>query len=111
MKNLIDQLKGKLPFGFARSKDWPKVRKEHLKTNPVCVVCGGSKKLEVHHITPVHIDPSMELWLTNLITLCEAKKNGLNCHLAVGHIGSYKCHNPDVRNWVAFVSDKIKQRK
>lgn len=80
-----------------RSKDWPKVRKAHLLTQPNCAVCGGRKKLEVHHIIPYHINRALELEPSNLITLCESKKYGLNCHLAVGHLGDYgDRYNPDV---------------
>ncbi len=89
-------------FG-ARSSQWPKVRAEFLKTHPRCAVCGSTKKLEVHHIIPVHIDASKELDPNNLITLCESKKYGVNCHLWFGHLGSYRRYNPfvarDANEW------------
>ena len=35
---------------------------------------------------------------TNLITLCESGHNGINCHLGVGHLGSFKSYNKDVES-------------
>lgn len=90
-------------FGAARSSRWPKVRAEFLKTHPACVVCGSTKKLEVHHISPVHIRPDLELDPNNLMTLCESKNYGVNCHLFFGHLGNYKRYNPfvsrDANEW------------
>ena len=80
----------------SRSGQWPKVRTYFLKENPTCAVCGGNKTLEVHHIKPFHTNPDLELDLNNLITLCENKKNGVNCHLLFGHLGNYRCQNPNV---------------
>lgn len=94
-------------YAGSRSNQWPKVRAEYLKTHPVCAVCGGTKKLEVHHIIPVHIDADKELDPNNLITLCEAKKYGVNCHLFFGHLGNYKKYNPFVARDAAEWNIKI----
>jgi hypothetical protein len=72
-----------------RSSQWPRVRAEHLKNNPFCIVCGGKDKIEVHHIIPFSVAPHMELDKDNLATLCESKKQGINCHLYIGHCGDY----------------------
>ena len=77
-----------------RSRHWREVRKEHLKANPTCKMCGGRKRLQVHHILPVHLYPSLELDRTNLITLCRGKKYGVDCHLLIGHLGDFKTYNP-----------------
>jgi 5-methylcytosine-specific restriction endonuclease McrA len=90
IKDLIKGIPGK------RSSKWASVRKEFLLKNPTCSLCGGKSDLEVHHIKPFHLHPELELDLNNLITLCESKKNGINCHLAFGHLGSYKSVNKDV---------------
>jgi len=79
-----------------RNPRWPSVRDEHLKNNPTCAVCGGTKKLEVHHIIPFSNDPELELDPNNLITLCESASNGILCHQCVGHAGSYRRYNPNV---------------
>ena len=79
-----------------RSPKWASVRKLHLKLHPRCAVCGNDKKLEVHHQKPFHLFPELELVESNLITLCEDGKNGINCHLAFGHLGSYKSYNKNV---------------
>lgn len=90
LKKIKDVVQGKAPLNKSRSSKWPTVRKKHLERNPVCAVCGGTSKLEVHHINPFHSYPELELDSNNLITLCESKSFGVVCHLFVGHLGSYK---------------------
>ena len=81
--------------GEPRSPEWPKVRAKHLRTHPVCEACGGKKDLQVHHVTPFHVDPKLELDQSNLITLCGPGHR--NHHLDIGHGGSFTCRNPNVR--------------
>lgn len=81
-------------------KQWA-VRKAiltHRKNNPVCEATGSKKRLEVHHIVPVSVNPTLADWPSNLITL--EKK----AHLVVGHGGNYKNY---VKN-VAEVCDTIR---
>ena len=97
--------------GKTRSGKWPKVRKDFLAKNPNCAVCGiGTGKREVHHIRPFHMHPDLELNPANFITLCENKKDGVNCHLLFGHLGSFKSFNEnvvlDAKKW----NKKIKNR-
>jgi 5-methylcytosine-specific restriction enzyme A len=77
-----------------RSDKWPTVEKHFRETNPTCAACGGKDRLNVHHCMPFHLDPSKELDPTNLITLCMGEKE---CHLHIGHGGSFKQYNPNVR--------------
>lgn len=78
--------------GAVRSSLWASIRKEHLVRHPVCIACGDYKKAkEVHHIVPVHIDPSKELELDNLVTLCADQ-----CHIIFGHYWNWSNYNPDV---------------
>ena len=72
------------------------MRKEHLEKYPNCYACGGTKKCQVHHIIPVSVDQSLELEPSNLVTLCRAKKYGVDCHLFFGHFGYFKIFNPTV---------------
>lgn len=102
-----DIVQGKAKIGEKRSKDWKKTRKAHLIKEPKCAVCNGNKKLEVHHIIPFNIDPSFELCTDNLITLCENKKYGVNCHLLFGHLGKYSNWNPDCLQDVERWHNKI----
>ena len=60
-----------------RSSQWPKIRKKHIEKQPCCMACGSCKKPEVHHIVPVHVDPSKELDPDNLITLCDKYCHGM----------------------------------
>ena len=91
----------------ARSNQWSRVRKEHLKKEPVWQACGRNRELAVHHIIPVSFDPTKELDPNNLITLCSSP-----CHIVFGHLLNYKCYNKDVRNLVRMYRITYdKQRK
>lgn len=110
LTTLRDHMQGKVPWKSARSGHWPTTRKKFLARNPQCVVCGGTKKLEVHHIKPFHLHPGLELNESNLITLCESGANGANCHLLWGHLGNFKSFNINVReDCIAWVQ-KLKAR-
>lgn len=107
IKRVKDRVQGKAPKGSKRSSYWPTVRKEFLKEHPHCAVCGGTKKVEVHHKVPFHMAPERELDVTNLITLCEIKKKGVNCHLLFGHLGNYKRVNETVEEDAARWREKL----
>lgn len=98
----------KRPLG-KRSSKWNDLRYSHLLKHPVCAVCGGNKKVEVHHIKPVHLFPDLELDNQNLITLCEGKKY-VNCHLFFGHLGSYIRFNPDVKKDAEIFNNKLSNK-
>lgn len=91
-----------------RSNEWAKVRKLHLLKEPFCMVCGGSKNLQVHHLMPVHVDPSKELDPENLITLCNGT---VNCHLIWGHLLDYKSYSTTCKEDAKIWNEKIKNRK
>lgn len=82
----------KLRFA-TRSPKWQTVRKKHLATNSRCIACGSVKKLEVHHIKPVHLYPELELEPSNLVTLCADP-----CHIVFGHFMNFKSWNINVVN-------------
>lgn len=107
IKYLKDVIQGKAPKGKKRSSKWRKVRKAFLKKHPLCEVCWSHKKVEVHHIIPFHVDPSLELEEHNLVTLCENKKYGVNCHLLVGHLGNYRKYNESVMTDAYLWNNKI----
>lgn len=98
MRKLIeaikDRVQGKVPLLSKRSSHWPTIREHFLKSNPECAACGCKEKLQVHHIRPFHIYPSLELDMSNLITLCEAERE---CHLRIGHNSSWRNENENVR--------------
>ena len=108
VRRIRDRVQGRAPAHAKRSSRWPHVRKEHLAKHPRCALCGGTKKLEVHHKLPFHVAPHLELDPANLITLCEAKRNGVTCHQFFGHLGNYKLFNEhveaDVELWRAKMS-------
>lgn len=97
--------------GVARSGKWPTVRKKFLLENPACAVCGATTgKREVHHIKSFHTHPELELVVSNFITLCENKKDGVNCHLLFGHLGNFKSVNEAVIEDTKTWNKKIKER-
>lgn len=88
-----------------RSPKWPNLRKEHLEKNPNCIACGRNKKVEVHHIEPVHINPDRELDPENLATLCDNP-----CHILFGHLMNYKSYNKNVLYDCKVYLNKVKNR-
>jgi 5-methylcytosine-specific restriction protein A len=100
----------KVPPGTKRSSHWPKVRRDFLGKNPKCAACGGTKKLEAHHVMPFHLDPSKELDPTNLIALCESNPT-FNCHLVVGHRLNFRDVNQNSRRDAAFLWDNYFREK
>lgn len=88
-----------------RSPKWANVRKQHLKDNPNCAACGKDKKLEVHHIKPVHTHPDLELDPLNLITLCADP-----CHIIFGHLMDWKSWNTEVVKDSSVYLNKVKNR-
>jgi 5-methylcytosine-specific restriction endonuclease McrA len=75
-----------------------------LKDHTNCAACGSDTLLQVHHKKPFHLDPSLELNPTNFIVLCMSKKE---CHLKIGHGGSFHTYNPHVeRDATEVLMDK-----
>lgn len=111
LREIKDKIQGKAPGGARRASQWPKVRAAHLNKNPTCAVCGGTKKLEVHHIKPFHLYPGLELEESNLETLCESGRGGLNCHLQFGHGGNFKKENPKVKTDAGYWSARLREIK
>jgi 5-methylcytosine-specific restriction protein A len=111
IRHVLDIAQGKVSLLKPRSSKWPKVREQHLRSNPVCAVCKGTKKLNVHHIQPFHLHPELELDPANLITLCESKANGVNCHLWFGHLGNFKQENPQVKLDAPMWQSKVEKAK
>jgi hypothetical protein len=110
LEQTLEIERAKIPAGVTRSSEWPTARLAHLKVQPCCAVCGGTEKLEVHHCVPFHLHPELELDPKNFITLCEANKDGFDCHLGIGHLGNFKSWNVDVAKDAAYWNDKIKNR-
>ena len=101
---------GKEPEGHKRSSKWATTRKHHLEKNGECALCGGTKKLNVHHVKPFHLHPELELEPSNLITLCEDKGDGVYCHLFFGHLGNFKSINENLLEDVAIWRERLKNR-
>lgn len=91
-------------FGVKRNPSWVSIRNEFIKVYSVCAVCDGKRRLEVHHITPIHKDKEKELDWSNLITLCRPH------HFWFGHLGSWFSHNPSILFDAKIWNEKIKNR-
>jgi len=84
--------------GASLNWSWQRCKKEFFKIVPKeCACCGGKKKIQVHHIKPRHLFPQLALVLSNLIALCK------DCHLRIGHLGSYFQYNETIKSVAAFV--------
>lgn len=104
-----DRIQGRVTFGNKRSDEWSSVRDAWVSANPVCAVCGGKSKLQVHHKIPFHLSPELELDQNNLITLCTRKKKGINCHLLIGHLGNFRKVNNDCEEDANIWREKLSQ--
>jgi 5-methylcytosine-specific restriction endonuclease McrA len=80
--------------GHLRSSHWPAARNKFLEEQDYCAACGSHKHLQVHHIKPFHLDPSLELNPENFIALCMDTNE---CHLKIGHGDSFQYYNPNVK--------------
>lgn len=101
-KNMIAVLEA---LGLPRSYSWNKLRKEILKKNPKCAVCGSKKNLVPHHIIPFHKDPSKELDEKNIIVLCQNKS--FNCHFFFGHLKNWKKYNDNIIEDAKIWNEKL----
>jgi hypothetical protein len=111
LKNIKERFQGKIPRGSKRSGKWPRVRMHFLENYPRCEACGGNRNVEVHHVKPFHENPELELDVSNLITLCESRSNGANCHLLFGHLGNFRSINPDAVADAEMWLNKIRSRE
>ena len=61
-------------------KDWPVIAREvKQRDGNKCKICGGTNKLEVHHIIPLSRGGTNSK--ANLITLCEKHHDARHRHL------------------------------
>jgi len=81
LHKIIKAIKKLSPRGWA----WSKFEKNYVKSNSVCLACGATTSLEVHHKIPYAMRPDLEFEPTNLVTLCMSTNK---CHFRLGH-GSY----------------------
>lgn len=84
--------------GASLNWSWQKCKREFYKMVPKeCACCGSKKKIQAHHIKPRHLFPLLALVLSNLIALCK------DCHLRIGHLGSYFQYNAAIKLVAFFV--------
>lgn len=83
---------------------WRTLRSRWLVAFPRCAACGSTRRVEVHHVVPAHVDPSRVLDPENLISLCRL------CHFVFGHLLSWRSWNEDVRADAAAYRRKVDQR-
>jgi len=83
---IVRNLKPFIRMGAGRTNQALKAMDDYRSVHPLCAWCGGNQKVEVHHIRPVHTCPERAADQSNMISLCRKH----NCHLVVGHVGSYR---------------------
>jgi 5-methylcytosine-specific restriction endonuclease McrA len=86
----------------SRSPEWRAVEKHKVATQGTCEICGSTKRLQVHHVEPFHVEPDKELDPSNLVVLCMDTNE---CHFRVGHGGGqghgWRGWNPKIREHIA----------
>lgn len=87
-----------------RSGKWGALEKKFLSEHPACEVCGSKSHLQIHHKKPFHIHPELELDENNLITLC---MNAHECHLKIGHGGSFRSYNANIEEDVKTLKQDL----
>jgi 5-methylcytosine-specific restriction endonuclease McrA len=71
------------------------LRKQFIKDFPQCAACWTTKKLDVHHIWPLHSGGPDTYG--NLMTLCK------RCHTLIGHADNFKSWNEKVIEDAAYI--------
>lgn len=64
--------------GIWRSKWQFKIREEMAKADPLCRRCRILDGVDIHHVVPVHVDPSRALDRGNVTLLCEPCHNAMH---------------------------------
>jgi hypothetical protein len=76
-----------------------KAKRAYKKIHHECAICEYKKKLEVHHVIPVHVDVTLACTESNLITLCR------DCHFTFGHFHNFRKYwNPRIREFADSVN-------
>lgn len=105
----MDKVEKQKTRGKKRSKLWPRFRRDYAKKQPkICSLCGGKKRVQLHHILPFHKYPELELDENNVIWLCEGKAR--NCHFNMGHLNSFKSWNVNIKYDAVYWLAKVKDR-
>ena len=80
------------------TRAWRELRqKVFTQQGRQCVECGGTEKLEVDHIIPVTVEPSLAMDITNLQVLCKP------CNIAKSDNTERKRINWFNREWLAGI--------
>jgi 5-methylcytosine-specific restriction endonuclease McrA len=103
---------------YNRIREFPQLFRDIVLKldNYECQMCGSTKDLKVHHLTPVKISPMEQCDILNAITLCKRCHNRLHRdgECSIGKLGELKCPQFDdyidqyrnyrdiVKYWVEF---------
>ncbi len=94
--------------GRPRSGQWRAFQAKLIEGHPFCAACGRNHGLIAHHILPFWKYPKLELVESNILILGE--DGTINCHLWIGHLGSFFSWNVNAVNDAVKLSQKIKGR-
>ncbi len=87
---------------------WEQFEKQYWLKHPnekYCHACGTTRKIELHHIIPRHIDPSKIFDENNLIPLCRC------CHFRIGHLRDWDSYNPNVIEDTKIIYSLINKKR
>ena len=96
--------------GLSATPEYAAARAKHLRAHPSCACCGSVQNVEVHHVVPRHVSPSLECVPANLLTLCRSMRVGMDCHLVIGHLGNWLNCNPKAKDDAAWWRARLKER-
>ncbi len=72
---------------------WSHVARAEIARQPYCSFCSSARKLQVHHVVPLHVDSSKGATPSNLMVLCQP------CHLYEAHCGDFqRFYDPAIRD-------------
>ncbi len=87
-----------------RHPKWPAAARRFLKRNPLCMFCGGTKEVVVHHAIPFHIRPDLEMDESLWRPCCELA--GVNCHLQIAHLGDWRLWRKDLQRGLVRLKEQ-----
>ena len=97
--DLLRTKKGFQPKTSLRDPGWKCTAERWKLLHPECRFCGAIEDVEVHHVTPVHVEPSLEMDSRNLMSVChKCHRSGSRCHPG-GDTQKFNIYAP----WLAHV--------
>jgi len=106
MKNYLSHQK-KHPEHYSDIADkWEDFEHKYYKTHAkICHACNETIHVDLHHIQPRHISPSLIFTISNLIPLCRC------CHFRIGHLLNWDNYNSTIIKDASTLHTQLMVRK